>query len=1063
MKLLQNPLKYWLYRLLLLGCIFVLNNGVLAQDSTKSILDINNSKLIKKVNSVLDSNQKKINNFLFKKIDNVKAKLDSTTRKFIPYEEERPLPYEILTKKKYTLGRRAYQNTVSKFNYIFHANEELNEIIKDARAYLQEDYTTLIPFYDYDLANTSKKDIDSIIYRCNANVVLHDLRSNWVDDAYLLLAKAYLFHKNFDTAGSLLQYINYAFDTKEAGMDIPIGSNLRNTKGQFSIATKEDNKFYENRNIRNESMLWQARNYFEINSLNEGLSLLQLLKTDAFFPIRLHPFLFEQLAYGYYQSEIYDSAATYLTKALSNAPDKFSKTRWYYLIAQLWEKSDHLDNAFAWYKKAHSDALNPLISVYAKINLIKIDFKQTKTPWLELANSLQQMSRREKYKPYTDILYFEMAKLAIQNKDIKRANEWLLVAIKKNENGLAQKQKAFELLADINYKSNNYAVATLAYDSLTLILKTNPDFEKIALRKKWLPMILANDIIIQQQDTLQYIYTLTENMQPTYLKKWELNEKYKIDNLNSLFIDEDKKAALANEALNSMGNNTNNGNNSFGNNYGNNNGGNNGYNNTTNNFGNNNYGNNNTGYNNTSNTGQGMSGASDFYFENKNTVEIGKQNFTQKWGNRPNVDQWRRKTSSTIVYKTNTSTDATQSRYANDSTSKDTAGISDMGMTKKKTSSLQLITSKEELTKSMVELNNSSFENAKIFLFQLNDFEKALPLYQKVINLNIDDTITERSLLDLASEYIHQGNRTSSDSIITIVKAKFPKGVYITKKSAVENKKSQEKQLETDYKEAYFLAQIGNWATLSNKANQLDLKLKQTKWFAPYQFLKVKMYAQQRLDSMALVLLDSIIYIHQNERIRDRAKNIIEELKKRKETELYLSKLNADSLKIMAITKNTIVENLKQASQDKALANSPKIDSDNKVAMDAGLFFNKDETEPHYAALLTNNIKEILVKEMVTALGYLNKEDFKKQNLDVTYLEFELNVFVIWIGPFENLNSSNVYLNKIKGRLSSEIISFVQSKQYELYILGKSNILQIKNSDDLKKYKGFMNNNIYKQ
>lgn len=1059
MKLLQLPLKYWPYRLLLLGCIFVINNGVFAQDSTKSILDINNSKLLKKVNSVLDSNQKKINNFLFKKIDNAKAKLDSATRKFIPYEEERPLPYEILTKKKYTLGRRAYQNTVSKFNYIFHANEELNEIIKDARAYLQEDYTSLIPFYDYDLANTSKKDIDSIIYRCNANVVLHDLRSNWVDDAYLLLAKAYLFHKNFDTAGSLLQYINYAFDAKEAGMDIPIGSNLRNTKGQFSIATKEDNKFYENRNIRNESMLWQARNYFEINSLNEGISLLQLLKTDAFFPKRLHPFLFEQLAYGYYQSEIYDSAATYLTKGLSNAPDKFSKTRWYYLIAQLWEKSDNLANAYTWYKKAHSDALNPLISVYAKINLIKIDFKQTKTPWLELANSLQQMSRREKYKPYTDIIYFEMAKLAIQNKDTEKANEWLLVAIKKNENGLTQKQKAFELLADINYKSSDYAIATLAYDSLTLILKTNPDFEKIALRKKWLPMILTNDIVIQQQDTLQYIYTLAENLQKNYLKQWELNEKNKTDKLSSLFIDEDRKAELANEALNSMGNNTNFGNNTFGNNYGNNNGGNNGFSNTSN------YGNNNTG-NNANNAVQGISGVSDFYFENKNTVEIGKQNFAQKWGNRPNVDQWRRKTSSAIIYKTNNSvnaSNATQSRYTTDSNSKSTASISPIGMIKEKTTSLQLITSKEDLTKSTIELNKSSFQNAQTFLFQLNDFEKALPLYQKVINLNIDDTITERSLLDLASEYIHQGNRTTSDSIITIVKAKFPKGVYTTKKSAVEDKKSQEKQLETDYKEAYFLAQIGNWATLSNKASQLDLKLKKTKWFAPYQFLKVKMYAQQRMDSLALLLLDSIIYIHQNENIRDRAKNIIEELKKRKETELYLSKLNADSLKTIATAKNPIVENIKQGSENKTPAISPKIDSANKVAMDAGLFFTKDETEPHYAALLTNNIKEILVKEMVTALSYLNKEDFKKQNLDVTYLEFEPNVFVVWIGPFENLNSSNAYLNKIKGRLSTEIISFVQSKQYELYILGKSNILQIKNSDDLKKYKGFMINNIYKQ
>ena len=1035
-----------------MGCTFILNNSVFGQDTTKSILDINNTKLIKKVNSILDSNQKKINNFLFKKIDNVKEKLDSATRKFIPYEEERPLPYEILTKKKYTLSRRAYQNTVSKFNYIFHANEELNEIIKDARAYLQEDYTTLIPFYDYDLANTSKKDIDSIIYRCNANVVLHDLRSNWVDDAYLLLAKAYLFHKNFDTAGSLLQYINYAFDTKEAGMDIPIGSNLRNTKGQFSIATKEDNKFYENRNIRNESMLWQARNYFEINSLNEGLSLLQLLKTDAFFPKRLQPFLFEQLAYGYYQSEIYDSAATYLAKGLSNAPDKFSKTRWYYLIAQLWEKSDNLANAYTWYKKANSEAINPLISVFAKINLIKIESKQTKTPWIELAKSLQKMSRKEKYKPYTDILYFEMAKLAIQNKDIESANDWLLVAIKKNENGLTEKQKAFELLADINYKSSNYAVAKLAYDSLTLILKTNPDFEKIALRKKWLPIILNNDITIQQQDTLQYIYTLRENLQKAYLNKWELNEKNKNEQLSTLFIDEAQLASLANEALINKGTNNNIGSNGFGNNNGSGNGGNNNF--------SNNFGNNTGGYNTMNNQSQGVS---DFYFENKNTVEIGKQNFSQKWGNRPNVDQWRRKTSSTIIYKSSNSADVAQSRYTTDSTSINTSSVSTTEIIKEKASSLQLINSKEALIKSTVELNKSCFDNAQTFLFQLNDFEKALPLYQKVINLNIDDVITERSLLDLASEYIHRGNRAASDSLIAIVEAKFPKGVYITKKTSIENKKSQEKQLEADYKEAYFLTQIGNWTALSNKASQLDAQLKKTKWLAPYQFLKVKMYAQQRMDSLALVLLDSIIYMHQNESIRDRAKNIIEELKKRKETELYLSKLNADSLKSIVTTKIPSVENYKNTSDNKTTNIVPKNDSVSKAAINDGLFFTKDESEPHYAAFLINNIKEILVKEVVTALSYVNNEDFKKQNLDVTYLEFEPKVFVVWVGPFENLNSSITYLSKIKGRLSNEIISFVQAKQYELYILGKSNILQIKNSDDLKKYKVYMNNNIYKQ
>jgi len=996
----------------------------LAQDTTKSILDINNSKILKKVNSLLDTNQKKINNFLFKNLDKVKTKLDSTTRKFIPLEVERPLPYEILLKKKYTLGRRAYQNTVSQFNYIFHAEQELLGFIEDARLNIQEDYTNLLPFYDYDLNSIAKRDIDSIIYRCNANIVLHDLRSNWVDDAYLLLAKAYLFHKNFDTAGSLLQYINYAFDTKENGLDIPIGSNLRNTNGKFSIATKEDNRFYENRNIRNESMLWQARNYFETNSLNEGLSLLQLLKSDAFFPKRLYPFLNEQLSYGYYQSEIYDSAANYLIKALPNAPDKMAKTRWYYLIAQLWEKSNNDKNAYAWYERAHKFSLNPLISVYAKINLIKIDFKQNQTPWLELAKSLERMSKKERYKPFNDIIYFEMAKLAIQNKALDKANEWLLVSIKKNENGLIQKQKAFELLAAINYNISHYDVSKLAYDSLNIILKTNPDFDKITDRKKWLPQIQINDKVIQQQDTLQWIYKLDSNLQVAQFEKWQKSEKMKSAQLQILFIDETIKKAISNNLSNS---------------------------NLTNNPG---FGNN--------SLSQNRNEGGDFYFENSNSVELGKQNFIQKWGNRPNVDQWRRKTSNAIIYKTSTSTELAQNRYQQDST-KVIGSISNTTNTENSVTTAQLIKNEESLKQSKIELNKKAFENAQIFLLQLNDFEKALPLYKRVINLNIDSVMTERSLLDIASQYIHVGHKASADSVIKLVQQQFPSGIYFTKKSNVESKKAKDKSVEEKYKEAYFLAQIGNWKNLSNVTPLLDQQLRNTKWLAAYQFLKVKMYAQQRMDSAALVLLDSIIYLHQNERIRDRAKNIIEEIKNRNETELYLSKLNSDSLK----TTTQLIDLSSKIKKELLVTNnptpiSPIIDSTQKAAIEDGLFFTKDETESHYIALVTNNVKEIMVKEVVNAMTYLNKDEFSKQKLDVTYLEFDENVFTVWIGPFENLNSSLSYLNKIKNRLSTELLSFIPAKQYELYILGKSNIVQIKNRDHLQKYKAYMFKNIYK-
>ena len=701
-----------------------------------------------------------------------------------------------------------------------------------------------------------------------------------------------------------------------------------------------------------------------------------------------------------------------------------AKTRWYYLIAQLWEKSNNDKNAYAWYERAHKFSLNPLISVYAKINLIKIDFKQNQTPWLELAKSLERMSKKERYKPFNDIIYFEMAKLAIQNKALDKANEWLLVSIKKNENGLIQKQKAFELLAAINYNISQYDVSKLAYDSLNIILKTNPDFDKITDRKKWLPQIQINDKVIQQQDTLQWIYKLDSNLQVAQFEKWQKSEKKKSAQLQILFIDETIKKAISNNLSNS---------------------------NLTNNPG---FGNN--------SLSQNRNEGGDFYFENSNSVELGKQNFIQKWGNRPNVDQWRRKTSNAIIYKTSTSTELAQNRYQQDST-KVIGSITNTTNTENSVTTAQLIKNEESLKQSKIELNKKAFENAQIFLLQLNDFEKALPLYKRVINLNIDSVMTERSLLDIASQYIHVGHKASADSVIKLVQQQFPSGIYFTKKSNVESKKAKDKSVEENYKEAYFLAQIGNWKNLSNVTPLLDQQLRNTKWLAAYQFLKVKMYAQQRMDSAALVLLDSIIYLHQNERIRDRAKNIIEEIKNRKETELYLSKLNSDSLK----TTTQLIDLSSKIKKELLVTNnptpiSPIIDSTQKAAIEDGLFFTKDETESHYIALVTNNVKEIMVKEVVNAMTYLNKDEFSKQKLDVTYLEFDENVFTVWIGPFENLNSSLSYLNKIKNRLSTELLSFIPAKQYELYILGKSNIVQIKNRGHLQKYKAYMFKNIYK-
>ena len=99
--------------------------------------------------------------------------------------------------------------------------------------------------------------------------------------------------------------------------------------------------------------------------------------------------------------------------------------------------------------------------------------------------------------------------------------------------------------------------------------------------------------------------------------------------------------------------------------------------------------------------------------------------------------------------------------------------------------------SKEDVQASKIKWNKAALISAQTFLLQLNDFEKAKPIYQKIINNNIDSVTTERAYLDLASQYLHEGNLDKSNELIKIVTSKFPKGVYASRKQEDENKRNK--------------------------------------------------------------------------------------------------------------------------------------------------------------------------------------------------------------------------------------------------------------------------------
>ena len=80
----------------------------------------------------------------------------------------------------------------------------------------KDNYAKLLPFYSYSLDNTAsqKTELDSVIYKATAGILLHDLRSDWVDNFYLLIGEAYYLRKDYDSASMTFQFINYNLFSK---------------------------------------------------------------------------------------------------------------------------------------------------------------------------------------------------------------------------------------------------------------------------------------------------------------------------------------------------------------------------------------------------------------------------------------------------------------------------------------------------------------------------------------------------------------------------------------------------------------------------------------------------------------------------------------------------------------------------------------------------------------------------------------------------------------------------------------------------------------------------------
>jgi tetratricopeptide (TPR) repeat protein len=317
------------------------------------------------------------------------------------------------TDKKIKGVRRFMQNTVTHYNYYFNANNKLNEVLARAKASFKDDYSRLLPFYNYSLDVTAADSVqlDSVAYKAQSGIILHDLRSDWADNMYLLWGASYYLQKQFDSAYLMFQFINYAFAEKEKdGYYRTIGS-ARDGNNALSVSSKEKtsitSKVFADPPSRNDAFIWQVRNYLAQDRFSDASTLIQVLKNDTLFPARLRNDLEEVQAYLFYKQNNWDSAAAHLEKALSNAANKQEKARWEYLLGQLYETTRKPEIAADWYEKSIAHTTDPVMDVYARLAGVRVHKSDSAKDYIaENIATLTKMARRDKYTDYRDIIYY---------------------------------------------------------------------------------------------------------------------------------------------------------------------------------------------------------------------------------------------------------------------------------------------------------------------------------------------------------------------------------------------------------------------------------------------------------------------------------------------------------------------------------------------------------------------------------------------------------------------------------------------------------------------------------
>ncbi|UCH13907.1 MAG: tetratricopeptide repeat protein [Bacteroidales bacterium] len=650
--------------------------------------------------------------------------------------------------QKNTLITRTYHNITAKYNILFNGDVSFNKGMRKIDDSFRDDYSEILPVFTYsdeELAKTISPDMDRTIKKGTKLVSLHSitvkpkLKSNkaltpkkrafynkkefnrWVDDNYLLVGKSHFYKHDF----------NLALET-------------------FRFITNE----FKNEEITYDALIWIARTYNETEAYKDSEEILTQLEKDEKLPKRLIVDFHTTFADLFLKQNNITNAITHLEKAKEKVKKKKLKTRFIFILAQLYESEGMQNKASKLYSKVIK--MNPPyeMTFNAKINRA-LAYEKGYGSVREIEKQLSRMLKDDKNSEYQDQIYYALGNLAYKDDDIPKAIKQYKKSVQYNINNTTQKARSYLTLADIYYEMPEYVNAQAYYDSaVTLISIDYQDYDIIYAKSKSLTSLVKEINTVNFQDSvrrlaklpndelLSFIDKLIEDVKKKEQEEIKRRQEQALNRQFGLDMEMERKA-----------------------------------------------------------TEGGFTEGVQWYFYNQTARSLGYKEFKLKWGNRELADNWRRANKNVISFGESLSTEDTD--FITDEESQSSKLLSN------KTREFYL--KDVPLTDSMVDVSLKLTENALynmglIYKNELKDYEKAIESFKELIKRYPDSEFLLPSYYYLYDIYIKENNKAMVESYKNRIVSRFPNSTYaklLTNPNYIKELEAEQNKVHDYYIETY--------------------------------------------------------------------------------------------------------------------------------------------------------------------------------------------------------------------------------------------------------------------